>query len=152
MEQNLPEVTETDKSTTKYNYKVPKHDALLMALKGIGVTKIAEHYGVTHGAISQLLHKDMDDIRAYRAFKSDPATHYEYKESQIINNLSEDNIKSMSGYQKVGSAALIRDKVRLERGLVTSINASFTAMIQLQDDKFRDFVKAMTAKPVNNDV
>lgn len=101
--------------------KVNKHEALLMALNGKSYQQIGQHFGVSKQAISQLLMKDRADIEAYKAFRQDPATMYEFKEAKIINSLDDDDIKKMSGYQKAGSAGLFRDKVRLERGQSTDI-------------------------------
>lgn len=121
------EVKDSNKVNTlpsKNNHKVNKEEALVMALKGDTQAKIAARYGVSVPAISKLLKPHMDRIRAYQAFKEDPATVYEATEHMILTSVNADDIKKMSGYQKVGSAALLRDKVRLERGKATQITQS----------------------------
>lgn len=127
---------EVDNLPAKINYKVNREQALVMALKGETYETIGKYFGVSKQAISQLLKPHRDVIEAYMAFKTDPATVYEMKESMIINSLDSADIEKMSGYQKVGAGSLLRDKVRLERGQSTENVTHFHAVVrQLQREE-----------------
>jgi hypothetical protein len=117
---NLPNV---EARKEKYSYKVPKQEALLMALQGAPRPEIAKKYGVSSSAITQLLGKDLENIAGYIAFKKAPDVWYEWNEFRITSNLTDEDIKKMSGYQKAGSAALMRQTIRLMRGESTENHA-----------------------------
>lgn len=119
-----------------------------MAIQGLSVTEISKHYGVTTGAISQLLKPLRDEIQGYLVFKRDPAALYEWQEYRILNSLTDDDIKKMGGYQKVGSSSLIRDKVRLERGQATSINMS--ANLDLTETTYKSMLGSKYASSQNS--
>lgn len=117
----------------KQNHIVNKEVALTMALQGKPYSEIAARWGVTVQAISKLLKPHRTEIEGYQAFKHDPATVYEFTEFKLISSVDNDDIKKMGGYQKVGSAGLIRDKVRLERNQSTgNYNVIVGALQDLQ--------------------
>lgn len=132
------------KVVNKVNYKVNRELALAMALQGKTVTEIAHHFQVSLPAISQLLKRDKDRIEGYKAFKSSPDTFYEFKEFQLLQNLNSDKMQKMSGYQLVGSAGLIRDKVRLERNQATTIADDISSIIDRVEQRY---AKAIDVTP-----
>ena len=142
----------TVKQVNKYNYKVNKEIALSMALQGKTVTEIAEHFQVSLPAISQLLKADRDNIEGYKAFKSSPDTIYEFKEYQLLNNLNPAKIEKMSGYQIVGSAGLIRDKVRTERSQATLITDDMNSIIDRIEQRYSKEIDVTPKEAIPNDV
>ena len=124
---------------SKYRpYKVDKDQAFLMALKGVPFTEIGKHFGVTHSAISHLLAKRRDAIRAYLAYKDNVDTLYDLKAVETLIALTPDKIKKMSGDRLILSACQATDKARLIRGQATSINA--TATFELTEAGYKDLI------------
>lgn len=126
---------------SKYRpYKVDKDQAFLMALKGVPFTEIGKHFGVTHSAISQLLSKRRDAIRAYLAYKNDIDTLYDMRAVETLIALTPDKIKKMSGDRLMLSACQATDKARLIRGQATSITVS--ASLEMTEAAYKDLIAA----------
>ena len=127
----LPQIKKVDSVPDRYNWKVNREKALAMALEGKTYDEIGAHFGVTKQAISKLLKKHREEIEGYKAFKDHTATTYEYHEYKLLASVDEEDRKKMSGYQKFGSAGLIRDKVRIERGMANQIVSTQTLAVEV---------------------
>ena len=63
---------------------------------------------------------DQEIIRSYKDQRADSLAGLQVK---LLNAIDDDKLKKASAFQLVGSAALLYDKERLERGQATSISA-----------------------------
>lgn len=143
---NLNDLEDIPEPRSKFaGYKVNKKLALVLALEEKSYREIADHFGVTKSAISQLLAEDKEYIDEYIAFKHDPALAYEFREARLLSHLDEGKIKTMTGRDLAVSAAIFRDKVRLERGQATSINA--TATFELTEAGYKDLIASKYTQP-----
>jgi len=94
----------------------------------LSYSEIAAIQGVSpqaiHGRIKNLL--PPDELNVYKDHRADILAGLQAK---ILSHLDDDRLSKASAYQLVGSAGLLYDKERLERGMSTANLASLTADI-----------------------
>jgi ParB-like chromosome segregation protein Spo0J len=67
--------------------------------------------------------KDLPPQEIIRSYKDQRADSLAGLQVKLLNAIDDDKLKKASAFQLVGSAALLYDKERLERGQATSISA-----------------------------
>lgn len=97
--------------------KVNKKEAIALYKGDMPVTEIAEKYGVTKGAISKLVSRAKEDKAAMEEYRASKAEVFEHIQGKLLSAVSEDNPKEAQSL--VTSAAILEDKIRLERGQST---------------------------------
>jgi len=93
-----------------------KDRMMLLALQGKGPTEIGKELGCSKGYISQTLKPKIKEIKAYRAFKDDPAALWEYSEFKALASVNDEDLKKATGRDKYTMAGIARDKVQILRG------------------------------------
>ena len=107
----------TPQSTAPKN--IPIEDILAYKAKGLKVTEIANLTGCTHSAISQRLADiDIDSLMNFNKYKDQVLEH---KQREVLNELTDAKVKSMTGLQLITGAAILEDKIRIIRGQATDI-------------------------------
>lgn len=95
---------------------INKDRMMLLALQGKGPTEIGKELGCTKSYISQVLKPKIEEIKAYRAFKNDPASLWEYSEFKALASVNDEDLKKATGRDKYTMAGIARDKVQTLRG------------------------------------
>lgn len=93
-----------------------KDRMMLLALQGKGPTEIGKVLGCSKGYVSQILKPKIEEIKAYRAFKDDPASLWEYSEFKALASVNDEDLKKATGRDKYTMAGIARDKVHILRG------------------------------------
>ena len=101
--------------------KLNKEQALAMVKGGMPPAKVAEAFGVVPSAVSQLLKRTRDNEPLLTQYRQDKDKVMETIQSELLAAVKADDPKSAQ--QLVTSAAILDDKIRLERGQVQSIHA-----------------------------
>jgi predicted DNA-binding protein YlxM (UPF0122 family) len=91
--------------------KVNTDIAVFMAIQGKSVQEIAEHFGVTHQAISKHLSPLRDKIEQFRAFHEHPDMVYEQHEHRLLTSVADEDVKNMAPPQKYIAAGICRTKI-----------------------------------------
>ena len=100
-----------------------KDRMMLLALQGKGPTEIGKELGCSKGYVSQILKPRIEEIKAYRAFKTDPAALWEFQEFKSLASVNDEDLKKANGRDKVTMAGIARDKVNTLRGSGESKNS-----------------------------
>lgn len=99
--------------------KVRADKLVELATRGLGVSELAQYFGVATSSISERLQRlglTREKLAGYRAFRNDPAKQYELVEYSLLDSLNVETIKQMSGYQRLVGAGICRDKILSMRG------------------------------------
>jgi predicted DNA-binding protein YlxM (UPF0122 family) len=82
--------------------------------RGLSLTEIAKIEGCSHQNVGERLKKaNLEGLANFREYKD---TKLEVVQRDIINSLHADDIKDMSGLQKITGAAILQDKIMALRG------------------------------------
>ena len=100
-----------------FTSKVNKEHALALYNSGIKTKDIAATYGVQPCAISQLVKRAKEAAAATAEYRDNKAQVFEHIQGKLLSAVSADDPKSAQ--QLVTSAAILEDKIRLERGQAT---------------------------------
>lgn len=100
-----------------FTSKVNKKHALALYNSGIKTTDIAATYGVQPCAISQLVKRAKAAAAATAEYRDNKAQVFETIQSELLSRVNADNPKEAQSL--VTSAAILEDKIRLERGQAT---------------------------------
>jgi len=98
--------------------RVNKKEAIALYNGGLQVKEIAEKYEVKPSAICNMIARykaEQGDLEEFRANKANIMEHIQGK---LLSSVSEDNPKEAQSL--VTSAAILEDKIRLERNQATS--------------------------------
>ena len=82
--------------------------------KGVSLEKIGRLAGVSKQAISQLIKRNGLDPEDVAVFKKDKSLILHSKQKLLLESLTQEEIKKMSGRDKTVSFGIIYDKTRLE--------------------------------------
>ena len=88
--------------------------------KGLSHSEIGKIVGCSKQNISERLQPCIKDIDNLKSFKENKADILAIHQSRLLNNLTTEDIKKSSGYQKVGMFSVLHNQERLERGESTS--------------------------------
>lgn len=102
---------------------INKDRMMLLALQGKGPTEIGKILGCNKSYVSQTLKPIIEQIKAYGAFKEDPAALWEFQEFKSLASVNDEDLKKASGRDKVTMAGIARDKVQMLRGQAESKNS-----------------------------
>lgn len=102
---------------------INKDHMMLLALQGKGPTEIGKELGCSKSYVSQTLKPIIDQIKAYGAFKTDPAALWEFQEFKSLASVNDEDLKKATGRDKVTMAGIARDKVNILRGSVENKNS-----------------------------
>lgn len=117
---------------------VPTEYLIELRELGLLLSEIAELCGISESAVSKRLKAARTANRGLEIFKSRRADILARVQHRLINSLTDSDIKSMSGYQRLVGMGILYDKERLERGQSTS-NVS----VQQIDAELSDIDKAI---------
>lgn len=95
---------------------INKEQAIAMYKGGMKQTDIAEAFGVTRTAISNLIARTKANEDVLSEYRANKAQIMEGIQSELLSAVSADNPKAQA---LVTSAAILEDKIRLERGQST---------------------------------
>lgn len=98
---------------------IPIEVILAMREEGMGVKEIARELGVSHQNISKRLKKVQKDVKRFDRWKKYKADVLAWKQKEILDNLTEEDIKKASVREKAVLFGVLYDKERLERGKST---------------------------------
>jgi transcriptional regulator with XRE-family HTH domain len=93
--------------------------------KGVSLEKIGRLAGVSKQAISQLIKRNGLDPEDVAVFKRDKSLLLHSKQKLLLDSLTQEEIKKMSGRDKVVSFGIVYDKTRLEDDKSTTNIASY---------------------------
>ena len=88
--------------------------------KGLTYQEIATIVGRTKQTVHERLQDHIHEIDNLKSFKENKADVLAVQQARILNNLTTEDIKKSSGYQKVGMFSVLHNQERLERGESTS--------------------------------
>jgi predicted transcriptional regulator len=101
------------------NKGIPVAQILAFRAKGLTQQQIATLLGCTQQTVKYHLDKaDLDGLDNYRDFKDSV---FEHVQRDLLNSLCPDDIKAMSGLQKLTGVGILEDKIRVIRGQATEI-------------------------------
>jgi len=88
--------------------------------KGLTYQEIATIVGRTKQTVHERLQDHIREIDNLKSFKDTKADFLAIQQARILNNLTTEDIKKSSAYQKVGMFSVLHNQERLERGESTS--------------------------------
>jgi len=125
---------------------VLKLQLIIAELKSGKTTKqIADHYGVTPRAVSDMCNRHGFKLRDLQAYKEHKADLLAFKQSQILDAMGKDKIKEASLRDQATTFNILNNAEKLERGQATSnvnINA-LTADISAVDAEIDKLTKLL---------
>lgn len=109
-------VTSRPECATK---EIPIETIIDYKLKGLSVRAIAKLCGCVHSNIVQRLQRHCDDVDLLPVHRKHRADILTLTGKKLLQSVTEDTIKEMSGLQRVTAYGILYDKERLERGQST---------------------------------
>lgn len=106
--------------------KVDKEKAITLRKKGLTLREIGDLFDVSPAAI----YKHVKGVGELAEFRDTKENVFEFHQARILNQLTGEDIKKMSGTQKVVAAAVLEDKIRLIRGQSTANVAILVGAIE----------------------
>lgn len=97
--------------------RVNKKEAIALYNGGLQVKEIAEKYEVRPSAISNMIARYKAEQDTLAEYRNNKASIMEHIQGKLLSSVSEEDPKSAQ--QLVTSAAILEDKIRLERGQST---------------------------------
>ena len=107
----------------------------------LSYSQIAAIQGVTKQAVHQRI-KDLLPIPETRVYQDHRADILANLQLKLLSHLDERRLKKASAYQLVGSAGLLYDKERLERGQSTANHAISISIAE--EDRIREIAVALS--------
>lgn len=112
---------------------IPLAKMLEYRAQKLSYDEIGKIVGCTRQNVQHRLAGYKEHIDSLDAFKERKADVMQVKQSMLLSHLTPDVIKGMSGFQTVGSFALLFDKTRLEEGRSTSNVSLADAALRLSE-------------------
>ena len=116
---NAEQTTENPEDLPELNYintVIPLSKIIELRNKGLSYTDIGSLLGCTRENICQRLKPYRSEVDNLKSFKDNKADILAVHQSRLLNNLTDEDIKKSSGYQKVGMFSVLHNQERLERG------------------------------------
>lgn len=120
----LKESSQDERSLTNPNGSTGRKGIPIEALisyrkRGLTLQEIGDLTGISKQSVSERLQSiDFDGLAQFRDGKDDVL---EYHQRRVVNNLTDDDIKKMSGLQKLIGIKLTDEAIRTIRGQATEI-------------------------------
>ena len=120
-EQSLPATKDKHAGgRPKLSETIPIGKIIELRNKGLSHNEISKIIGCSKANVTERLQPYVNDIDNLKSFKENKADILAIQQSRLLNNLSMEDIKKSSGYQKVGMFSVLHNQERLERGESTS--------------------------------
>lgn len=146
--ENIPDIPDKEWSTA--NKGIPMASILEYREQGLTLEEIGKLVGCSKQTVWERLEPYKASIEGLDAYKSRKSDVLQLKQSMLLDALTPDSIKEMSGYQLVGSYGILYDKGNLEQGKATS-HVSIAEAATLLVDGLSGLSKDLDALPSLDD-
>ena len=119
-EDNLPATSKPTGGRPLLEDTIPIGKLIELRNKGLSYNEIARIVGCSKTNTFERLAEYSNDIDNLKSFKENKADILAVQQSRLLNNLTMEDIKKSSGYQKVGMFSVLHNQERLERGESTA--------------------------------
>ena len=120
IEDNLPAEPKPTGGRPLLEDTIPIGKLIELRNKGLSYNEIAIIVGCSKTNAFERLAEYSNDIDNLKSFKENKADILAVQQSRLLNNLTMEDIKKSSAYQKVGMFSVLHNQERLERGESTS--------------------------------
>lgn len=132
---NLPQCQKSHNSLTN---KIPVELAIEYANKGLHPTDIAQLLNCSKRHVYRILEPYRDKVLSYQKFKDNQSDYYLWKAKEYVDSVTDENINSMTGLQKVTAAGILIDKAHTSKGISIGNSAPVNIQINFVDNKDND--------------
>ncbi len=129
-------------NTSGKHKDIPIADIIEFKAKGLTHQQIADLVGCSKTNVTERLQTVTQEIDSVKNFKKHRADTFAVIGHRLINSLTPEVIKEMSGLQMMTAAGIAYDKERLERDLSTE-NVSHDVLIGTASDKRKAYEEAV---------
>ncbi len=113
------------KPISSSNPKIDKEQAIKLRKRGLTHQEIANYFNCAQRTVTECLHRHMPNDINLQEFKDSRADKLAYTGARLLYSLSDEDIKKMSGLQKITGMGIVFDKECIEKGKPNVITANF---------------------------
>lgn len=121
---------------------IPLETLINYGEKGLNYTEIAKLVGCSKQAVANRFNKVQYVPQQLKQFRDSKAEIYEFMQSQLVNTLSQSDLKRMAPDRRIWSIAVLEDKIRLIRGQSTE-NVSIAGTLNSIDSRIQELRKKL---------